>query len=98
MTDIDRRSFLRVGAGSLTFGAVVGGRLSHVLPQGRPTGSRVVETAAGKLRGVLFEGVTSCKGVSYGASTAGPGRFMPSVKSEPWTGVRDAFAFGPRSP
>ena len=47
---MNRRSFLRLGAGSLSVGALVAGRRPHALAQGRPTGSRVVETAAGKLR------------------------------------------------
>src|SRR5438105_3582039 len=58
----------------------------------------VVETASGKLRGVIQQGVHAFRGVPYGASTAGSNRFMAPRKPEPWTGVRDAFQNGPTAP
>jgi len=54
----------------------------------------VVETSAGKIRGFKRNGVYTFKGVPYGASTSGGGRFMPPAKPEPWTGIRNALAYG----
>jgi para-nitrobenzyl esterase len=42
--------------------------------------------------------VRSLLGVPYGANTAGPNRFRGPQPVEPWTGVRDALAFGPSAP
>src|SRR6266404_583741 len=54
----------------------------------------VAETTAGKIRGFRRKGVYIFKGVPYGASTAGARRFMPPVKPEPWTGIRNALQYG----
>lgn len=65
----------------------------------------VVETAAGKLVGQAFAPaglahapVAIFKGIPYGASTSGAGRFMPPRKPEPWAGIRDALELGLRAP
>jgi para-nitrobenzyl esterase len=54
----------------------------------------VAETNAGKIRGFKRNGVNIFKGVPYGASTAGARRFMPPVRPEPWTGIRNALQYG----
>jgi para-nitrobenzyl esterase len=56
--------------------------------------STVAETIAGKIRGFRRKGVYTFKGVPYGASTAGVRRFMPPVKPEAWTGIRNALQYG----
>src|ERR1019366_2370542 len=57
-----------------------------------------VETTAGKIRGFAKDKVYGFRGVPYGASTAGAGRFMPAAKPKPWAGVKDCIQFGGRSP
>ena len=85
-----RRTFLSIGA------TLVGSR--SLRAQNRSAADAVVATTAGRIRGVARDGVLAFKGVRYGASTAGAGRFMPPSKPAPWTGVQDALAFGPRAP
>ena len=52
-----------------------------------------VETAAGRLRGAIIEGVAAFKCIPYGAPTSGANRFMPPRKPAPWAGVRDATEY-----
>jgi para-nitrobenzyl esterase len=57
----------------------------------------IVEVASGKLRGAVG-GVLVFKGVPYGSSTAGEQRFKAPRPVAPWTGVRDALAYGHAAP
>jgi len=78
----------------------------EALPKTKPTASRergtvtasdavtVAETTSGKIRGFRRNGVYIFKGVPYGASTSGARRFMPPIKPEPWSGVRNALQYG----
>jgi para-nitrobenzyl esterase len=65
---------------------------------GRPGAEPVVETAHGRVRGALTDGVYAFKGIPYGASTAGANRFMPPQPPTPWSDVRDCLAWGPLAP
>ncbi|MEZ6031338.1 MAG: carboxylesterase family protein [Hyphomonadaceae bacterium] len=86
-----RRALLAAG-GALALGACV----STLTPS--PSSDPIVETAAGKYRGLSANGVYVFKGMRYGASTAGAGRFMPPRAPEPFAGVRDAFEYGDQTP
>lgn len=58
----------------------------------------IIHIRHGKLRGALIEGVAVFKGVPFAAPPFGPNRLQPPQPVAPWEGVRDALAFGPKSP
>jgi para-nitrobenzyl esterase len=94
---IDRRRFF--GIGTLAAGALAAGPFDKALAlDAKPVPGAIVKTTAGSIRGTMQDKVHAFKGVPYGASTAPPRRFMPPVPPKPWTGVRDAFELGHRSP
>jgi carboxylesterase type B len=50
------------------------------------------------VRGCFADGVNTFKGVPYAAPPFGADRLLPPRPVEPWGGVRDALAYGPKSP
>ncbi|MBN1686358.1 MAG: carboxylesterase family protein [Spirochaetales bacterium] len=60
--------------------------------------SEVVETTYGNIRGEVVEGIHVFRAIPYGRDTSGKKRFMPPVKPQPWTGVRDATEWGHVAP
>src|SRR5215468_1071880 len=88
---INRRKFLGTGAGLLIMGT------SRAWGAQAKTGP-VVDTTAGKIRGLVIDKVNAFKGIRYGASTAGANRFMPPAKPAPWTGVKDTIEWGEEAP
>ena len=58
----------------------------------------IVTTTTGRVRGRAEEGVTVFRGIPFAAPPTGTRRFAPPVPPEPWSGVADAGAFGPRAP
>jgi para-nitrobenzyl esterase len=60
--------------------------------------SAIADTSTGKVRGLVGDGLSVFKGIPYGAATSGTNRFRPPVKPSPWTGTRDALAYGPTAP
>ena len=55
----------------------------------------IVETSAGRVRGVVKDGVASWKGVPYAGAPVGPDRFRAPPPVPAWAGVRDALEVGP---
>jgi para-nitrobenzyl esterase len=92
---MNRRDFIGysalAGAG-LAFDGLLHGAAAQAVP------GATVRTASGPVRGYVDNGVHVFKGVPYAASTAGPNRFLPPQKRQPWTDVRDAVHWGERSP
>ncbi|MEG3001183.1 MAG: carboxylesterase family protein [Comamonas sp.] len=93
---MNKREFLLSG---LKAGAVIslpGGLAACASATG--THEPVVETAAGRLRGLRTAQGFAFKGVPYGESTGGSNRFRPPVAKQAWAGVRDATAHGASAP
>jgi para-nitrobenzyl esterase len=90
----DRRRFVK-DAAILLAGAQASRWVSLAAAE---TDGAIAETSAGKIRGVMVQGVNIFKGVPYGGTTAGKNRFMPPTKPAAWTGTRDALAYGPTAP
>ena len=62
-----------------------------------PMAESTVESRAGTLRGTVRGGVHVFKGVPYAAAPVGALRFQAPLPSPPWSGVRDAVAYGARA-
>jgi para-nitrobenzyl esterase len=93
MHQINRRSFL--GSASIAATALVKAAGADIK---NAASGPVVETKAGKIRGVVINKVNAFKGISYGDTTEGASRFLPPTKPKPWTGIKDAAAWGLEAP
>jgi para-nitrobenzyl esterase len=100
---MDRRTFLARVSGASLGGAIAhayGGGLWPIAFAQRSTPSPasrtpIIDTASGRVQGVVEAGVNVFKGIPYGASTGGANRFKAPQPVHPWTAVRDTLAYGP---
>jgi len=67
------------------------------IPVRAAAGDPVVATTAGRVRGMVEDGVRIFRGVRYGADTR-PRRFQPPVAPASWSGIADATGYGPACP
>lgn len=58
----------------------------------------VVSVAGGLVKGRIDRGVRTFKGIPYAAPPLGNLRWKPPQSVVPWSGVRDATAFGRECP
>jgi len=90
--DLTRRHFVQ--ATSLGVGAV----LAHPVPlSATMPNTAIATTAFGQVRGMVEHGIHVFKGIRYGADTR-PQRLMPPRPPIPWSGIQDAFEYGPSAP
>ena len=66
----------------------------------QPAGTRTLDpleirVSGGLLRGVSERGIRAWRGIPYASAPVGDLRFRAPTPPEPWSGVRDARAFGP---
>lgn len=93
---MNKREFLLSGVKAGVVLSLSGSVLACASPI--PRGEPVVETAAGRVRGVRGHQGYAFRGIPYGETTAGANRFQPPVKKKPWAGVRDAVRHGASAP
>jgi len=89
----DRRTFIRGAA--LSIGALTApwSHISMATTTKAPTYT-IAETTSGKIRGVIERGSHVFKGVPYART---PSRLAAPAPAAPWSQVRDALHYGPRS-
>jgi para-nitrobenzyl esterase len=88
---VDRRSLVLGGVAMATISSAAHAGMTAAR-------TSVVETATGKIRGIVDRGVEVFRGIPYGESTGGAARFRPPRPRAPWTGVYDATSYGPNAP
>src|SRR5665213_966497 len=107
---IDRRSVLKGAAFVATVGAtsaiplmgmangLPGGAASDEAQSADPVmasaKTAILEIESGKIAGYTRKGIFAFKGLPYGDTTQGAGRFLPPRKPQPWTGVRSSRQYG----
>lgn len=58
----------------------------------------IADTAYGKVRGFILNGIYAFRGITYGADTSGDKRFLPPQPPANWSGIRPAVWWGNSAP
>jgi para-nitrobenzyl esterase len=90
--NLSRRALLGHGLGA--GGVLALAALAPAAVQARTAPGPVVRTREGSLRGVTSAKLHIFKGIRYGESSAGTGRFRKPVPVRPWRGIRPATQLG----
>lgn len=91
---IDRRALLATTTAALVTSQASAATM-NTAPKHNP---EIAKTQYGPVKGASVDGVTTFKGIPYGAPTAGGARFRLPSPPPPWREPRDATAFGPMCP
>jgi para-nitrobenzyl esterase len=101
-SSVSRRALFSAGLGAAAVSAITP---SPALASPKPTPALVTtppglvaQTVHGKVRGYRSGGISTFKGVPYGADTGGQARFLPPSLPKPWSGERLAISYGPICP
>src|SRR5262245_28031984 len=70
----------------------------NILARRRTHMNPVVKTRCGEVRGGIADGINTFKGIPYAAPPFGANRFRHPQPVAPWSGVRDALAYGAKPP
>ena len=58
----------------------------------------IANTKYGKVKGFILRGITTYRGIPYGADTSGKNRFMPPQPPKPWNDIFPAVWWGNTAP
>src|SRR6202050_845451 len=92
---IGRREFVK---SSLVGAAALGSPLGRAMFAAADSPSPVAATRYGRVRGASADGVSTFKGIHYGANPEGAGRFLPPVAPQPSNAVAEALSYGDLAP
>ncbi|HYC66785.1 carboxylesterase/lipase family protein [Brevundimonas sp.] len=82
-------------AGCLAGGLMACAALSPASASSAPPDPLTVSAPAGAVRGRAEGDILTFRGIPYAASPTGQNRWRPPLPAEPWSGVKDAGAYGP---
>lgn len=86
---MNRRDLFKSSAAALAWANAVSGSVIQA-----PSNATIADTATGKVRGFVRNGISTFKGIPYATAP----RFMPPGPAKPWTGVRSSMQYGPVCP